>query len=353
MQEFFRIDVSLSTLLSLPSLHAKCEKKTAEDHGIFRIEEQKERIRIRFKSDKPKMNPLEIQAAYKDAVALRTRKSDVPFFRDYYPTLVRDAIIMHKKEKLFACMKLYLESRKTNMLPNIDLLGAIGETTLFDDVDDKELSFLIACGVDQNKQGWRRMSTSRGNVLHFAVESGRVQTVQALCEFLDTSKDERNSYGMAPLHLAVMLKDKKRAWKIIATLLKSGAEPNIAVATNGKTPLHLAMEKEHFNKETVGLIIESPRIDVNRNTYTKESPLHVGMTELLEDMIRSNTDGETSGMKGMKECTLALVQKGAKVDCATELRKRAAERFGKNCTFIEFHQELKSAQQLLKRKCSH
>jgi len=98
---------------------------------------------------------------------------------------------------------------------------------------------LIRKGADpdaKDKHGW--------TPLHWAVENGKAEAVEALLIEAGADPDTKDKDGWTPLHRAAAAEDWNRDEKI-KLLLNAGADPK-AKNNDGRTPRELAEAKRHY-----------------------------------------------------------------------------------------------------------
>lgn len=91
-----------------------------------------------------------------------------------------------------------------------------------------------------------------------------------------------DAHGKAPLHRAIEQGNLEQ----VATLLQLDADPNLPVLSGGAPstpPLHLAIEKGQF--EAFELLLDHPRIDVNRKDRSNRTPLLTAISAKRADMV--------------------------------------------------------------------
>ncbi len=108
-----------------------------------------------------------------------------------------------------------------------------------------------------------------GKAIIKAAKSGDLVQVKRLLAADGTLVDARDTDGSTPLHCAAW----KGHQKIVAFLLKAGADPNAQNANGhwGTTPLHAAA---HANEAAIAELLIQHGADVNAHDLNGKTPLH-------------------------------------------------------------------------------
>jgi len=180
--------------------------------------------------------------------------------------------------------------------------------------------------TDPNLGGNSRGGTVRYNPLTIVIFNNDILSMEALLNDPRIQIDEKNSYGLRPLHAAAT----SDLPLCVAALLKHGADPN--VRSEGMTPLHCAVEVGSI--ACAELLLSDPRIDPNSATVTDRERRRGGVPPLwtavaannialtnallaheLIDINKAPLTGDTplwiAAQKGNHVCLEALLRAGA------------------------------------------
>ncbi len=91
-----------------------------------------------------------------------------------------------------------------------------------------------------------QFSSSKGNLLHYAIKADSFDTIQYLVQ-LGVNINARSTWQNTPLHLAIRLRRKR---EVIVFLIDNGARTDV-LNTDNKSPLDLAREYRNFVAEEV------------------------------------------------------------------------------------------------------
>lgn len=108
---------------------------------------------------------------------------------------------------------------------------------------------LLARGADVNAKVHRKKSTP----LHYAVQEGRTEIVKLLLDF--GAKIDATYFVQGVAYTALHLAAAEGHPKTVATLLDYGADV-FATASNGDTPLHVALKQPDVCEEVVNALLE-------------------------------------------------------------------------------------------------
>lgn len=158
------------------------------------------------------------------------------------------------------------------------------ETPLFIAVMQRQpevVAYFLELGANPNVQTLR---SDRDTALHYAASRGMNEIVEQLLSHPGIRLNELNGRGLTPLHCAIKnhgVVDERTQLPInnmgvIEALLKAGADPTVADATNGRTIVHMAVEK--MNVELIDILksnVDDDQFTELANTvdYNSESPV--------------------------------------------------------------------------------
>uniref|UniRef100_A0A9J2Q0L7 ANK_REP_REGION domain-containing protein n=1 Tax=Ascaris lumbricoides TaxID=6252 RepID=A0A9J2Q0L7_ASCLU len=186
--------------------------------------------------------------------------------------------------KIYALVEQML---KTDFPPSqkpFDMPNRFHETPLFLAVEKRRVevvAYLLEAGAYPNNQTQR---PERDAPLHYAAARGMTEIVETLCANPATDINLVNGLGLTPLLCAVknhgVIEEESQSFidnrPTIKALLKSGADPLIPDATNGKTVIHYAVDRmdpdlievfrSNINDETMSIL-------VNKSDLCREVPL--------------------------------------------------------------------------------
>uniref|UniRef100_A0ABD2XA48 Uncharacterized protein n=1 Tax=Trichogramma kaykai TaxID=54128 RepID=A0ABD2XA48_9HYME len=165
----------------------------------------------------------------------------------------------------------------------------------------KVAEFLLRRGADPNQ-----VTETNKTFLHELCSTDRIDLVEIF--FKNDSEKRRpvqvdvlDDEGNAPLHLALE-SDQKEAAEL---LLRNGANPNLARAIDGYTPLHIICSKKQTDYIKIFFDINHAndrKVDIDAKAYDGNTPLHLAlllrfprMTELL---LRRGADPNLANGKG-------------------------------------------------------
>ncbi|KHN86230.1 Nuclear factor NF-kappa-B subunit [Toxocara canis] len=157
--------------------------------------------------------------------------------------------------KIYALVEQML---KTDFPPSqkpFDMPNRLHETPLFLAVEKRcveVVAYLLEAGAYPNNQTQR---PERDAPLHYAAARGMTEIVETLCAHPGTDINLVNGMGLTPLLCAVnnhgVIEEESQSFidntPTIRALLKSGADPLIPDATNGKTVIHYAVDRMEPN----------------------------------------------------------------------------------------------------------
>lgn len=174
----------------------------------------------------------------------------------------------------------------------------------------KMVEVLMRCGADPN------LCDLQGNTpLHLAIKYGMAEGVTFLVRGPKAKAALRptlarvnltNFAGLAPVHLAVIGKNLD----MLKTLVSSGADVNLADGKMGRSPLHYAVEVEHF--PILGYLLIEAKADVQAVTFSGDTALHLASSLDLRAVAalllatganpkQENYDVESDGEKDEEE----------------------------------------------------
>lgn len=194
-------------------------------------------------------------------VELRVEKGEIDLFKqdEQGDTNLHISVATGNLEATFAIVEKLLKlTRSGNITANrqalcssqggslpspLDVANHKGQTPLFDAVVFKNallVRYLLESGANPNKQC--RDGTSP---LHYVATHGReyLEVANILCQSRSINLNQRNSRGFTPLHCAVTSEKVEDSIPIIRLLLKYDARLDVEDSCNGKTALHMAVEK--------------------------------------------------------------------------------------------------------------
>ncbi len=167
-----------------------------------------------------------------------------------------------------------------------DLSGELGRVLLYRaarNTNTDALEYLLEKGVDVESKPvkWDSSGPEPGDTALFAAaEAGKPAAVRMLVRH-GANVNARNATETTPLFQAVKNDSSGDAEETVRVLLESKASPNLC-DENGRTPLHLAVEKE--NLEIVRLLVGAGA-DVNARSRDGFTPLS-GVTHGMVDPRR-------------------------------------------------------------------
>ncbi|XP_057341426.1 putative ankyrin repeat protein RF_0381 [Microplitis mediator] len=116
--------------------------------------------------------------------------------------------------------------------------------------------------------------------LNIAIHGGYVKMVELLLENNADPNPDPDRYG-SPLIFASSTTN--RNLQIIKLLLAYGSDVNYCYKNRRETPLHIVVGEQ--NSEAVKLFLNHDMIDINKVTKYKESALHYGIEDMVNDDI--------------------------------------------------------------------
>uniref|UniRef100_A0ABD2XGA2 Uncharacterized protein n=1 Tax=Trichogramma kaykai TaxID=54128 RepID=A0ABD2XGA2_9HYME len=176
---------------------------------------------------------------------------------------------------------------------------------------------LLRAGVDPNLA-----NVEGSTALHIVCKKGKGADVSANILFEirdDVQVDVRDKRGNAPLHLALMEGNKE----MVELLLRNGADPNLANATEGWTPLHVVCKRYVDDEVLAEMFFEicddiQRTVEVNGRDKLGRTPLHLAvangykrLTKLL--LKRDGVDPNQADSEGTTP--LHVISKRRNSDC--------------------------------------
>lgn len=181
-----------------------------------------------------------------------------------------------------------------------DMPNGVGESPLMLAVQKSHtevVTYLLEAGANPNVQSTR---LERDMPLHYAATRGMTAIVQALCADQRTELNAQNGMGLTPLLCAFkshgMVEEESQksvsSLDVVQTLLKAGADPLLADATNGRTLVHHAVEQmDERLIELLSAHVDDQRLGqlVNQVDFCGETPMRTleGLGQGIEEEKRS------------------------------------------------------------------
>ena len=161
--------------------------------------------------------------------------------------------------------------------------------------------------------------TSNGNftLIDRIIFGGSFSEVKAMLEDKNVNIDSTNTDGECALHMAVVLKDESKGFKITKLLIKKGAKLNIR-DKNGSTPLLYAVANNNLN--CTKALLEAgadPSLGMHDNSKTPFfTCVYKGFTEIARLMLERGAVGsnEVFYIQGDEAPALVLAVEGGHTD---------------------------------------